>query len=68
VLLYTDGVVEATDDANEMFGDERLHAALLAAGGAAAADILEAINTALAAFLGTCKCDDDVSIAVLRVI
>lgn len=66
LFLYTDGIVEATDSDGEMFGDDRLEQALIENAGSSADTILSAIHVALHEFLGTAKCNDDVSSAVIK--
>lgn len=59
VLLYTDGVTEATAD--EQFGVDRLKAALATAAG------LPQITSALDGFLGARPAGDDVTLVSLRI-
>ncbi len=67
VLLYTDGIVEATDPKDEMFDDERLHAALRESAQGSPDEILECVRQRLSEFLDGNKCDDDVSISVIKI-
>ncbi|HMJ33759.1 MAG TPA: SpoIIE family protein phosphatase [Baekduia sp.] len=67
LLLFTDGVTEATDG-DERFGLDRLCAALEAAGpGAGAGELVDAVRDALVAFAGGEPQDDAVLLAVERV-
>jgi sigma-B regulation protein RsbU (phosphoserine phosphatase) len=60
-VLYSDGLTEAQNNAGEMFGDERLHAAL--AGGK---NPFDSTKAALEAFIGQHAPDDDISLTTLR--
>lgn len=66
LLSYTDGVTEATDAELEMFGEERLIALLLRHAQATPHDLVEAIQADLCAFTSRERCDDDVSILVVK--
>lgn len=67
ILLFTDGITEATNAAGEMFGDDRL-AALFAqlAPGRTARGILQALVHELYAFRGGQVGSDDVTAVVIR--
>jgi sigma-B regulation protein RsbU (phosphoserine phosphatase) len=67
LVLFTDGIIEAFNDRNEMFGDEGLQAALLAANGDAAT-ILASLLTAQRKFLGGSRSRDDATMLVLKVV
>lgn len=64
LLLYTDGLTEAVGADQEMFGIDRLCAALTAAGGGSAAEVLAGLLASLHAFCGAPT--DDVAALVLR--
>jgi serine phosphatase RsbU (regulator of sigma subunit) len=66
LLSYTDGVTEATDENLDMFGEERLKALLLRHAAASPHDLVEAIQADLCGFTGRERCDDDVSILVVK--
>jgi serine phosphatase RsbU (regulator of sigma subunit) len=66
-LLYTDGIVEARNEAGDMFGDERLRALFARNAGRSAQEILDAIFDAVRAFIGSGELHDDVSAIVARV-
>lgn len=66
LLSYTDGVTEATDANLDMFGEERLAALLLRHAAATPHELVEAIQADLGAFTGRDRCDDDVSILVVK--
>ena len=65
LLLYTDGLVEAKNEAGERYGSERLVASLTRAPAGSAKAILEAVQSDLEAFAGSCKPEDDLTILVL---
>jgi len=68
LLLYTDGILEATDGHGEEFGAERLHAALIDLGGGDAISIRDGLIAALKAFTGDRPQEDDVTLLVLKVL
>jgi sigma-B regulation protein RsbU (phosphoserine phosphatase) len=63
-LFYTDGVTEAMSATGEMFGDERLAAALARVAGRPLEAALEALFAEVAAFQGTQ--DDDITMMLVR--
>jgi len=65
LVLYTDGVTEATDDRDEDFGEARLVETLVRLSGAPAIDIVRAILGAVAAWSGDRR-EDDVTVLVAR--
>jgi serine phosphatase RsbU (regulator of sigma subunit) len=67
VVLYTDGVTEARDDAGAVYGEERFLASLRrrCGQGRSAKAILDGILADLTAFTGTRPRDDDVTCLVL---
>jgi sigma-B regulation protein RsbU (phosphoserine phosphatase) len=65
LFLFTDGVTEAFNVAEEAFGEARLEAALAPVVDSSAA-IIEAVTAALAAFVGTASRSDDVAMLALR--
>jgi sigma-B regulation protein RsbU (phosphoserine phosphatase) len=68
IVLYSDGITEATDGTGEMFGEERLGDALRACAGDAAHAILTEILAAVDRFTGRSgNLSDDASIAVVKV-
>jgi serine phosphatase RsbU (regulator of sigma subunit) len=66
LVLYTDGVTEALNDANEEFGVERLERCTLECLGGSADDIAQAINHALRAYVGDEPPFDDITLVVLK--
>ncbi|MBL8754779.1 MAG: PP2C family protein-serine/threonine phosphatase [Planctomycetes bacterium] len=67
VLLFTDGVTEATNAELDMFGEDRLKALLAQHANDGAERLLTAVRTALAEFTGRDRYDDDVSMLVVKV-
>ena len=65
LFFYTDGCVEAENDAGEMFGAERLEALLRESAGAA--DLLTEVETAVQHFRGSREPFDDATMMVVRV-
>ena len=66
LLLYTDGVTEAQNNAGQFYGEKRLQAVLRALGSRPANEILESILSDLKEFLGGLSQQDDVTLIVLR--
>jgi serine phosphatase RsbU (regulator of sigma subunit) len=67
LLLYTDGIVEASDAHGAEFGAERLHATLAALGNEDAIAIRDGLIQAFKAFTGDRPQEDDVTLLVLKV-
>jgi sigma-B regulation protein RsbU (phosphoserine phosphatase) len=67
LLLYTDGLIEARDDAKQFFGTERLIASARRPA-ASAAEIRENVLDALARHTGTNSVEDDVTLVVARAV
>ncbi len=65
LVLYTDGVTEAFNQANEAYGTERLIAEIQAHGDGAAPEIVERVCRSVAAFAGTAPQSDDITLIVL---
>ena len=68
LVLYTDGIVEATDRGEEMFGEERFKSCIATKAHSSADDILEGIFAELAEFTGRHSQQDDVSVSVLKIL
>ncbi len=67
LLLYTDGLTEAMNFENEMFGKERIIEAL-EKGGNSAREIAENVRWAMQRFVGLRTQSDDISMIVARVL
>jgi sigma-B regulation protein RsbU (phosphoserine phosphatase) len=66
LLLYTDGATEAPDPTGDLFGEERLRDALLAAADRPAEGLLDAVKDALVEWTGGRPNRDDLTLAVVR--
>ena len=66
LFFYTDGLVEAEDDAGEMFGAERLQSVLRAAGAQGVDGILHQVDETVRAFRGRTEPLDDATLMALR--
>ena len=67
LVVGTDGIWEARNPANEMFGKGRLEEVVRAHAGASAADISRAVTDAVSTFRGEHSQDDDITLVVIRV-
>jgi serine phosphatase RsbU (regulator of sigma subunit) len=65
LVLYTDGLIEARDDARRFFGIERLVEAARRPA-SSAAEIRENVLEALTRHVGSKRVDDDVTLVVAR--
>jgi serine phosphatase RsbU (regulator of sigma subunit) len=66
LLLYTDGVTEATDARDDFFGAERLHMAVRALLSAPAQQLCDRLVAALAAYRGVAPQADDITLVAVR--
>lgn len=66
VLFYTDGVTEAVNAADEPFGEERLLDVLCTNRGRPAAEIADAIETAVREFTGDIQLYDDFTLVLIQ--
>jgi serine phosphatase RsbU (regulator of sigma subunit) len=69
LLFHTDGVTDAVNEENEMFGSDRLHTLLSELGTVtlSAKALVEAIRDHLAQFSGSAQQFDDITLVALRV-
>lgn len=67
LVMYTDGVTEAVDKSETMFGDDRLREVVRASAGLPAAGMLAAIRDRVFSFCGDADQFDDITILVLKV-
>jgi serine phosphatase RsbU (regulator of sigma subunit) len=65
LLLYTDGVTEAFNPADEAYGEQRLVAEIKAHGVGSAAALVESICRSVVTFAGAAPQSDDVTLIVL---
>jgi len=68
LLIGTDGLWETRDEAGEMFGKDRLEAVLRENAKASADRILESIIQCVQKFCGAAKQEDDITLAVIKVV
>ena len=68
IVFFSDGIVDAVNDAGEMFGDERLNAVLKSQTHATAAATVDAILKAVTDFQAGADHFDDETVVVLRVL
>jgi sigma-B regulation protein RsbU (phosphoserine phosphatase) len=68
LLIGTDGLWETRDEAGEMFGKDRLEAILRENAKASADRILESIIQCVQKFCGAAKQEDDITLAVIKVV
>jgi sigma-B regulation protein RsbU (phosphoserine phosphatase) len=66
MLLYTDGLSEAFSSGGDFFGEERIIAALQAAGDKSAERILQRIQVDLDKFVGAEAQSDDLTMLLLK--
>jgi sigma-B regulation protein RsbU (phosphoserine phosphatase) len=65
LFLYTDGVTEATDARNELFGNERLLDALSRGGGNGTKETCRFVKQQIDAFAGKASQFDDITMLAL---
>ena len=65
IFLYTDGVTEATNAHEELYGEQRLVALMNRQHGAAAASVCEAVKADVDAFAGEAEQFDDITMLCL---
>ena len=66
MLLYTDGVTDATNAQEQEFGQERLRRVILDRRGASAADMVDALQQALSEFVGSTPPFDDITVVAVK--
>ena len=62
LLLYTDGVIEASDGAGNLYGLERLCELLRAAGVRPAGELVAGLREALVGHCGSATLEDDMTV------
>ncbi|HWB29285.1 MAG TPA: SpoIIE family protein phosphatase [Vicinamibacterales bacterium] len=67
LFFYTDGCVEAEDPAGELFGSEQLEAALVAASGASADQVLASVEAEITRFRAGRELPDDATMMAVKV-
>lgn len=66
LYVYTDGVTEATDSREELYGTDRMLAALNRCGDAEPAQLLEGVKADIDAFVGAAPQFDDITMLCLK--
>jgi serine phosphatase RsbU (regulator of sigma subunit) len=66
LALFTDGIPEAWNEAEDEYGDERLLALLATQRGCEAAQVREAVLEDLRGFVGEARASDDVTLVLVR--
>lgn len=66
LIFYTDGVTEAMDETDQLFGEARLRAVVAAQSGADAETMMQAIIKAVNSFIGVRPLIDDFTICVVQ--
>jgi sigma-B regulation protein RsbU (phosphoserine phosphatase) len=66
VYLFTDGVTEASNAIDELFGEARLEAVLRGAAGRPSAEIVSSVAEAVKNFVGTALPSDDITMIAVR--
>ena len=66
LFLYTDGVTEATDNGNNLFGDDRLLNTLNSITFSSMEDICEKVRHSVDMFVGTAPQFDDITMLALK--
>lgn len=66
LVMYTDGVIEAQNREEEMFGEERLRTLLARHGHLSAAEMLDAIYAELLRFVGEVAQYDDLTLLIVK--
>ena len=66
LFLYTDGVPEATDASDNMFGTDRLLETLNASSNATVKELLEAVHTGVESFVGKAPQFDDLTMLAIK--
>jgi sigma-B regulation protein RsbU (phosphoserine phosphatase) len=66
LFLYTDGVTEAADSGEKLFGGERLREKLNALAESPMKDIVSAVNAEIDAFAGSAEQSDDITILAVE--
>ncbi len=66
LVLYTDGVIDALNEAEEDFGQDRLEALLFGRRHQSAQQVVDALRAAIQAHIGQAPLVDDVTLAALR--
>ena len=66
LVTFTDGVTEACDPTNNLYGEERLEALLATQSGNTAEQVTSAINDAVNAHANGAEQSDDITVLVIK--
>jgi sigma-B regulation protein RsbU (phosphoserine phosphatase) len=66
IYVFTDGVTEANNSTEEMFGETRLEAVLRASGGCRSAELVKSVAEAVRGFVGDALPFDDITMLAIR--
>ncbi|MBI5417376.1 SpoIIE family protein phosphatase [Candidatus Poribacteria bacterium] len=66
LILYTDGIVEAHNEAKELFGEERFIEFIKANRALSAKDLVNKIYEEIKKFIGKCSQQDDITLIILK--
>ena len=66
LFVYTDGVAEATDSQNRLYGTDRMLAALNRRKGAGCEELIHGVRADIDAFVGTAPQFDDITMLALE--
>jgi sigma-B regulation protein RsbU (phosphoserine phosphatase) len=66
VYLFTDGITEASNAIDELFGEARLEAVLRGGAGRPSAEIVSSVAEAVKSFVGTALPSDDITMIAVR--
>ncbi len=66
IVTFTDGVTEATNEAMQLYGEQRLEALLVAHKGDGAEQMTAAINADVSQFAGNAEQSDDITILTIK--
>jgi sigma-B regulation protein RsbU (phosphoserine phosphatase) len=66
LVIFTDGLVEAVDDAEQEFGEPRVLDVVTSSGGAGAQGTLKNLLSAVDSFVGHARQHDDITCLLLR--
>ena len=67
IVLYTDGITEAMNDANDLFGDHRLSRIIEEHGHLESGELRERILREIEAFVGTADQHDDMTMILIKI-
>jgi sigma-B regulation protein RsbU (phosphoserine phosphatase) len=68
LLLYTDGLTEASNPHGEMFGEDRLNELILQNVGRPVSEMIQVVRQRMTAFIGDQKLQDDITIVALKML